>query len=839
MFLFMKRYSVVQNLRKLFRTTELFWLGVALALSVTALTSVTFLTDRLHQAFERDARQLIASDLIIQSDQELTEDFLQEADRLELQIARTVVFPTMASHVGQSKLTTLKAVTSNYPLRGVLTLRGHSPGLLKDEVWIDPALMITLKIQIGSQIELGDKKFTVADVIDQELDRGAGFMNFAPRVMIRLEDLEQTGLVSFGSRVNYRLLVAAPKNLDDASGQKRIQLFADFANKKIQSENLKGLRIETVENGQPLMRKTLERAERFLALIALLTSMVAAVGVALTSQRYAYKQSEVCAIWRCLGASQSQILWNHAKKFIQVSLLAGIFGVCAGWMVHYLLMVWIGDLLMHQLPLPSIWPAVWGVLVSLTLFFGFAWPPLLALSKTSPIKALRKDYANYSLSIWQSALCGLSSFCILLGRVAKDIQLASIVLVSFIVASAVFLLLGIILSRFVGRWLVCIPNLRSGIRFAGFRLLGTPWMTALQITSLGVALMALLLLIVIRQNLLGAWQASVPVDAPNRFIINIQSDQKEEVFQALTQHRQKNQLDFYPMIRGRLIEINKNPITATSYQEDNAQRLVDREFNLSYSDTLPIHNKIVQGKWHFENVSDIHQISMEQGVMKTLKLKLGDLLTFDVAGQIYEVRITSVRKLDWSSMHVNFFAIMPKALLEEAPKSWITAYKQEANIPEDMNLVAHFPNLTVIDVDASLRQVQSILSKLILAIQLLFLFTLIAGIFVLASGLATSQELRMKEAAVLKTMGADKKFLLRAWRTELLFIGTLSGVLSGFFASLTAYLLAKYVLDIEMPIPIGIIFIGVVLGNLASLLAGYWIHAKILKTRPILILRDG
>ena len=502
-------------------------------------------------------------------------------------------------------------------------------------------------------------------------------------------------------------------------------------------------------------------------------------------------------------------------------------------------MVWIGDLLMHQLPLPSIWPAVWGVLVSLTLFFGFAWPPLLALSKTSPIKALRKDYANYSLSIWQSALCGLSSFCILLGWVAKDIQLASIVLVSFIVASAVFLLLGIILSRFVGRWLVCIPNLRSGIRFAGFRLLGTPWMTALQITSLGVALMALLLLIVIRQNLLGAWQASVPVDAPNRFIINIQSDQKEEVFQALTQHRQKNQLDFYPMIRGRLIEINKNPITATSYQEDNAQRLVDREFNLSYSDTLPIHNKIVQGKWHFENVSDIHQISMEQGVMKTLKLKLGDLLTFDVAGQIYEVRITSVRKLDWSSMHVNFFAIMPKALLEEAPKSWITAYKQEANIPEDMNLVAHFPNLTVIDVDASLRQVQSILSKLILAIQLLFLFTLIAGIFVLASGLATSQELRMKEAAVLKTMGADKKFLLRAWRTELLFIGTLSGVLSGFFASLTAYLLAKYVLDIEMPIPIGIIFIGVVLGNLASLLAGYWIHAKILKTRPILILRDG
>ena len=839
MYLFMKRNWVVQNLRKLFRTTELFWLGVALVISVSALTSVTFLTDRLHQAFERDARQLIASDLMIQSDQLLPDDFVKEAERLQLQVARTVVFPTMATYAEQSKLTTLKAVTSNYPLRGSLTLRAHSQRLLKDEVWIDPALLISLKIEVGSEIELGNKKFKVADLIDQELDRGAGFMSFSPRVMIRLEDLEQTGLIGFGSRVSYRLLLAAPKHLDEVSGQQVIQAFSEIANKKIQSENLKGVRIETLENGQPLMRKTLERAERFLSLMALLTSMVAAVGVALTSQRYAYKQSEVCAIWRCLGASQSQILWNHAKKFILVSFLAGILGVFIGWLIHYLLMAWIGDLLMQQLPLPSIWPAIWGVLVSLTLFFGFAWPPLLALSKTSPIRALRRDYVNFSLSVWQSALCGLVSFCILLGWIAKDIKLASIFLMSFIVASIIFLLLGYFLSRIVGHYLVRITQLKPGIRFAGLRLIGTPWMTALQIASLGVALMALLLLIVIKQDLLGAWQASVPVNAPNRFIINIQSDQKDEVFKALTQNRGRNELDFYPMIRGRLIEVNKTPVTATAYEDDNAQRLVDREFNLSYSDVLPEHNQIIRGRWYLDDAQDPHQVSMEQGLMKTLKLKLGDQLTFDIAGQIYEVKITSVRKLDWSSMRVNFFAMMPRSLLEEAPKSWITAYRQDDKIPEDLNLVAHFPNLTVIDVAASLRQIQGILSKVILAIELLFLFTLIAGVFVLASGLASSQELRMKEAAVLKTIGADKQFLLRAWRTELLFIGTLSGILSGFFASLTAFLLAKYVLEIEMSLPVSIIVIGIVAGNLASLLAGYWIHAKILKTPPILILRQG
>lgn len=398
--------------------------------------------------------------------------------------------------------------------------------------------------------------------------------------------------------------------------------------------------------------------------------------------------------------------------------------------------------------------------------------------------------------------------------------------------------LGYVLSQFIGKKMVGIENLKLGMRFAGLKLLGSPFMTALQVASLGIALMSLLLLIVLRNDLLGAWQSSVPQNAPNRFLINIQTDQKDGVINALKAANESRPIDMYPMVRGRLIQINGKAVSSSDYEQENVQRLVDREFNLSYADEMPTHNRLVDGSW-FTQTQDPGQVSMEQGIMKSLNLKLGDQLVFDVAGQQYEVKITSVRKLDWNSMRVNFFAIMPRALLQEAPQSWISAYRQLPGVNEDMKLVTQYPNLTVVDIDATLAQVQEVLSKLSLAIQLLFGFALIAGILVLAAALASSQDQRMKEAAVLKAMGASKSYLLTAWRTELLFIGTIAGLMAGVFASITTYLLARFALEIEMSPPIMIILIGVIAGGVASSMAGYWMRSKVLNTSPILILQDG
>ncbi len=834
---------MLKTLQRLWIFPELLWIGCALALSVTALTSVTFLANRLHLAFEQNAHELLAADAVIQSDQPLPPQFEAQAKQRNLQIAKTVVFPTMASVGDVSKLTSLKAVTLAYPLRGKLVTQKRSDAFARDlplgHIWLDRAVLQSLDIQIGATLKLGEKSFVVDDVIDQELDRGAAFMNFAPRAMIREEDLSATDLIGLGSRVNYRLLVAAPTGADPNDASKVINDFEVWVKEEIARTNLKGVRLDSLETGQPTMRKTLDRAERFLSLVALLTSMVAAVAIGLTSQRYALKQADVAAVWRCLGASQRQILWSHAKKFIWIALVGGFFGVVLGWVAHLLLLQCVSDLLIKDLPEPSWQPAVWGVLVSLTLFFGFAWAPLLLLSETPPILAFRKDFKRASSKVWRFVAVGFACFSALIFWGAKDPKLGGIVLASFVGGGFIFLVAGYGLSQLFGRWLSGIEHLKPGIRLAAMRLMGRPWMTALQIASLGIALMALMMLLVVRSDLLNAWQASVPENAPNRFIVNIQPDQKEDVRSRLLEKATAGDIDFYPMVRGRLIEVNGKPVSSANYVDDNAQRLIDREFNLSYSDTLPLKNKVIAGTWLSERTEDIHQVSMESGIMKTLHLRLNDQLTFDIAGQVYQVKITSIRKLDWSSMRVNFFAILPKKLLEQAPQTWITAYRQASESRIDLDLVKSYPNLTVVDVEASLKQAQAILSQLSMAIQLLFGFTVLAGMFVLATALASTQNERMRESAILKTMGANQDFLSRAWRVELLFIGALSGFLGGLIASISGWIIAKYVLEIEMAFPIMVIAVGTILGATLSWLSGYWLRSKILNVAPIVIMRES
>lgn len=835
----------LHQLRSLVRSVELLWLGIALALSVAALSSVTFLADRLHQALQADARELIAADAIVQSDQPLGPEFQRKTQELGLRVAQTVVFPTMGSIEQRSKLTSLKAVSPQYPLRGNLLLedsalkRKIAPTIQAGEVWVDPGLLQALQLNIGDSLRLGQKDFRVTAVIARELDRGAGFMNFAPRVMIAQSDLAATELIGLGSRVTYRFLVAAQENQSYAKGLAQMRQFEEWAKEHIEKNSLRGVRLESLENAQPLMRKTLDRAERFLSLVALLTAMVAAVGVALTSQRYAVKQAEISAVWRCFGASQKQILWNHARKFLFLTAIASVIGISSGWFTHVIILQSVSSLLLTDLPPPSIWPAVWGLLVSLSIFIGFAWPPLLALSKVSPVRALRRDFATFSTSMAQVIVFGIGSFALLLWWVAKDAKLALIVLLSFMGAGILFLLLGRLLADAIGKRISRVDKLIPGLRLAGLRLLGRPWLTALQISSLGVALMSLLLLFTVRSDLLSAWQSSVPVDAPNRFLINIQPDQKAEVIQELKNVDPEQKIDLYPMVRGRLVQINQKVVMPSDFEKDNAQRLVDREFNLSYNDQVPSKNDLVEGVWFGSNPQDIAQVSMESGIMKTLHLKLGDRLGFDIAGQLYEVRITSVRKLDWGSMRVNFFAIMPTTLLRSAPQSWITAYRQLPDQRTDNNLVAKFSNLTVVDVEASLKQAQDVLMKLAMAIQLLFGFTLFAGMLVLATALASSQDQRMKEAAVLKVMGAGKTYLVNAWNAELVIIGSIAGLLSGAVASLTSWLLAKYALEIEMGAPLSTIFIGVIVGALASLFAGFWMRSKVLQTPPVRIIQEA
>lgn len=822
------------------RSIEFIWLLVALVVSVASLSSVAYLADRMQRAFERDAKQLIAADALIQSDQPLPALFLQEAQSRGLNTAQTTVFPTMSSGGQQAKLVALKAVTENYPLRGTLKISsdGVSKGVAVQgipepgTVWVDPTLLPSLNLKVGDLLSLGQSQFKISAVLTQEMDKGAGFLNFAPRVMIRDSELAATQLIGFGSRVTYRFLISGSDKL--------VEDYLIWVDQKISSQQLRGVKVEDVDNAQPLMRATLDRAERFLSLVAMLTAMIAAVAMALASKRYISKQSSPAAIWKCLGASRKQVLFEHFRASLVVAILGGLMGAFLGWLGHQALLLFLGDLLVADLPPASIWPLIWSLLVSVVLLLGFIWPPLMALSDVSPLRVLRKDIPFPKTSTWLLMLLGLMSFFGLLILVAKDFKLALITLGGFAACAVVFVLISwVAVHGFAKLAEHSIFGRHVVQRFAWQSLSRRSLFTGLQIASLAIAIMALLLLAVVRQDLLSAWKTGAPADAPNRFLINIQPEQKnliqEKLFAA-----QVNQVILYPMIRGRLTHINQKLVMPDHYQDARAKRLVDREFNLSYASEMPDKNKLVAGQWH--GATNLPEISMEQGIAKTLGFSLGDTLAFDIAGIPVEAKVTSIRQLDWGSMRVNFFAILPPAMMVDMPQTWITAYQQSPTpagaLPVDISLVSQFPNITVVDVEAALNQVQDVLNKLSAAIELLFALTICAGGLVLAASLASTQDQRLKDAGLLKTLGATNTQISRSFYTELAAIGLIAGGLAAAGALVVGWALAHFVFELQLKPSWMILVYGMLLGGAVCMLGGIWLQRKMTRSSANEILRE-
>ncbi|MBU3550662.1 hypothetical protein ICN13_04840 [Polynucleobacter sp. MWH-Berg-3C6] len=818
----------LKGLRQELRSRELAWLFVALTLSVTALSSVSFLADRMQRAFQFDARQLLASDVLIASDQPLPEQFIAQAASNGLKAAQTIVFPSMASVGSQSKLASLKAVSPLYPLRGALQVQSSSAifkaGPPPGSVWVDPVMLGSLQAKLGDQMKLGNKTFLIAGVLEREIDRGAGFMNFAPRVMMSLEDLPGTDLIGLGSRVTYRLLLAG----DD----EEVQSYEKWVKAYIDSEGLRGLRIETLENAQPVMRKTLERAERFLSLIAVLTAMVAAVAIALSARRYALKQADGCAVLKCFGATSSIILQKQLKTILGLGIFAALFGSALGYLVQLLLTILLGNLILTNLPSVSFWPVIWSSLFTFFLLIGFAGPPIFSLVKISPIRLIRKEFTGINSSAIWVAIFGLGTAAILIALAARDWKLAFWVGLSFGGAIVVFSGFAWLVLQLLSR----IQTKNFALRFAITAQSRRSGFAVMQITALGIALMALLMILLLRQDLLNTWQGNIPADAPNRFMINVQGDQKLNITQSLV-NAGVTKPDFYPMIRGRLVAINARDISPNDFVEDNAKRLVDREFNLSYTDRLPPGNRLTEGKWIS---GDSPQISMEVGIAKTLKLKMGDELTFEVAGEKITAPITSLRKLDWGSMRVNFFVIMPPAQLSALPQSWITSYYQA---PEqealDFQVSQAYPNLTVVDVSASLKQIQDVLNKLSAALGLLFAFTIAAAVLVLVAAISATQDDRYRNAALLKAIGASRDTLASIARVELLVIGFVAGTLAGLAAGAAAWALGRYVMEIEFNAFGQSLLMGVCFGVLACLAAGYRFGQKIQSATAIECLRES
>ena len=437
------------------------------------------------------------------------------------------------------------------------------------------------------------------------------------------------------------------------------------------------------------MQRTIQRAQRFLSLVALLAAMIAAVAVAAAARRFSLRHLDSCAMMRCLGLAQRDIFRLFALEFVFVGVAACLLGVVLGYVAHFALLAALGSLISASLPLPSPLPAVQGAAVGLVLLLGFALPPLVQLRVVPPLRVLRKDIGLPTGRSSLGYLVGLVGFLGLLLWSSNDLKVGTVTAVGFAGGLLLFALTSWGALQLLSPLRALTGRLGISWRFALAAVQRRPVATIVQLVSLAVGLMALLLLTVTRTDLVSAWRSAAPPDAPNRFIINVQPDQVRGVGQRLREAGIEAEL--HPMIRGRLIRINGKAVGPENYTEDRAQRLVDREFNISYAAEAPGHNHIVAGAW-FKDGSD--ELSIEEGIAKTLGIKLGDEMTFDIAGQTVSARATSLRKVNWDSMRANFFVMMPPSLLADRPASFISAF----HLPESKSgvtgdLLREFPNL--------------------------------------------------------------------------------------------------------------------------------------------------
>ena len=818
------------------RAGELRVLAAALVVAIAAVTSVGFFSDRVRLALSAQANTLLGADLVLYGDRPLDPSFAQEAQRLGLAATPVLRFPSMAIHGDRAQLSELRAVAEGFPLKGAIELAPrHLAAAVpmrgipdRGTVWVDARMVALLGVDAGERIELGDASFLIAGVFEREAEASVGFLSMSPRVILNALDLPATGLVQSASRISYRLMVAgAPA---------RVAQFRAFVQARIGA----GQRIEDVRDARPELRSAFDRADRFLGLAALVSVILAGVAVALAARRFLQRHLDACAMMRCLGAQQREMIGLYFTQFLLLGLAASALGCLIGAVGQQVLVQVLGALVAAQLPAPSAWPAAQGMVTGVVLLLGFGLPPLIALAAVPTLRVLRRDLGapgRSSLLSWAAAIAAIAALVLWeaadpkLGAAMLGGTVATVLLCAgcaWLAIRAAGRLTGGGRGRGAFTWRYGVANLNR-------RALGS----IVQMTALGLGIMALLLLTLVRSQLLENWRASLPADTPNQFLVNIQPDQVEAV-RGFYEREGLARPILNPMVRGRLVAINDRTVQPSDYPDERTRRLVDREFNMSFMADLPSDNAVLAGRWWTPADRGAGLLSVEQGIAARLGVKLGDRMTYDVAGVRREFVVASLRRVDWDSFRTNFFVVAPPGALDGLPVSYISSFRLPEGREGFMNaLIREFPNLLVIDVGAVLSRVQSMIDQIARAVEFLFLFTLLAGLVVLYAAIASTRDERMFEGAIIRTLGGSRRQLQIVQWAEFTAIGGLSGLVAAFGASALAWALARWVLNVPFAIDPWLWIVGLAGGALLVGTAGWLGTRGAALAPPLATLRRG
>ncbi len=811
------------------RAGELNLLTTALGIAVACVTAVGFFVDRVERGLEAQAATLLGADLVIRASHPLPETLSELARREGLRTARLVQFRSVAILDGRPQLVEVKAAGAGYPLRGRLEIadapfaQGQATTSLPSpgEAWVAPRLL-QAGVRPGETIELGAASFRITRVLAFEPDRGGDLFSIAPRVLIPLADLPATRLLGQGALAEYRLLLAgSPEDVARVRHRLAQHLAA-------------GEKLLDVRESRPELRTALERAGRFLGLAALLSVLLAGVAVATAARRFATRHLDTAAILRAHGARTGFVVRGFALEMLGLAVLGGTLGILLGVLLQWGLAAILARLFLAELPPPSWQPAIGGYLTALILLLGFALPPLAALARVPPLRILRRDLPVRPVSRGLTFLSLLLGLGLLLWWQIRDAQLVLTVLGGTLATLGLLASCALVLVRLL-------QPLRTRAGFAWRQGLAAiarrPSASVIQISAIGLAIMVILLLSAVRSELFEQWQRSLPPDAPNHFLINIQSDQLDDMRTFFAEHGLPEPR-LYPMVRARLLRIGDRPVRAADYTSLRARHLATREFNLSWAGQPNPDNRIVAGRWWTAAEHGQPLLSLEAGIARTLGIALNDTLTFRVNGREKTFTVTSLREVDWDSFRVNFFTVVPPGILETEPASWVTSvHLDTAQRSLVAELVARFPNVTVLDVAALMQRVRALLDRVALAMELLFLFTLLAALLVLLSVIATQQDEHRFENALLRSLGVRRQRLLRARMAEHLVLGALAGILGGLAATLVAWILAVQIFRFPYAFSPAISLIGLTLGIVVVTAAGLFAARRFLDEPPVATLR--
>ncbi|MCX7095486.1 MAG: ABC transporter permease [Methylobacter sp.] len=811
------------------RSGELTILILALIIAVTSSTAIALFADRLQRTMTTQAAEFLAADLVISSSGTVPAEWPVKAAELNLAQAQTVEFSSVLIEHDELLLAGIKAVSSAYPLRGFLKTTaldystetvehsGPKPGT----AWVDKRILSALKLNLGDTLQVGEKPLTVSHILTYEPDKRGDFYSFSPRVMINADDLPATGVIQPGSRVHYFF---------QFSGESQnLNAFKRWLKPQLNPSQ----RIMDIHEDRPELGSALERAERYLGLSSIIVILISGVAIAMATRRYTERHFNATAILRCLGCKQNEILWLYGSQFVVLGLLASTIGCLLGWFAQQALFQLLRSLLPQQVADPGVLAVFFGFIIGMAVLLGFALPPLLRLKQVSPLRVLRRELEPLPSSAWLIYGLAIGIVGVLIWRYTDDLKMTAVIIG---VGLAALLLLGLLvyaLLRFSRRLL---PHLGLTWRFGLQGLLKNSRASVSQILAFSITLVAMVLSFSVRTDLLEDWRKQLPENAPNYFALNIFPEQQQG-FQQDLQQQKIDSARFYPVIRGRLVAINNTPVQHIVSKDSQGENATRRELSLTWSQALPEDNKITAGSWW--NDAQAGQVSVEQKLAQSLKIKLGDQLAFTVGSQQFNATVSSIRELRWDTMKPNFYMIFSPATLDAFPSTFLTSFYLPESQKDFLNgLLKKYPSTTLLEVDLILRQFKTILNQLTEAINYLLYFALMAGFTVLFAAVYATLDSRIHEGALMRTLGAKRAFLTQSHIIEFSLLGLISGVLAVLISEVMLYALYTYVMHMEFRVNVYLWLYVPLIGALLVGLAGCWGVRSVVNKSPLQVLRE-